>query len=76
MRREPTPGRRSPSSRDIQPILTSAGCNSGPCHGKARGQNGFALSLLAFDPDGDYAALVHEGAGGGSSPRILPKASC
>ncbi len=36
---------------DIQPILTARGCNSGPCHGKARGQNGFALSLLAFDPD-------------------------
>ncbi|MFO1065205.1 MAG: DUF1549 domain-containing protein [Pirellulales bacterium] len=43
---------------DIQPILTSRGCNSGPCHGKARGQNGFALSLLAFDADMDYEAIV------------------
>src|SRR5262245_46686849 len=31
---------------DVQPILTSRGCNAGACHGKARGQNGFQLSLL------------------------------
>lgn len=42
---------------DIQPILTSRGCNSGPCHGKARGQNGFQLSLFGFDSDFDYDAL-------------------
>ncbi len=48
---------------DIQPLLTRLGCNSGPCHGKSRGQNGFALSLLAFDPDFDYASLVQEGRG-------------
>lgn len=45
---------------DIQPILTARGCNSGPCHGKARGQNGFALSLLGFDADMDYHAIVKE----------------
>ncbi len=48
---------------DIQPILTARSCNSGPCHGKARGQNGFALSLLAFDPDFDYAAIVTDARG-------------
>lgn len=48
---------------DIQPLLTRFGCNSGPCHGKSRGQNGFALSLLGFDSDFDYAALVREGRG-------------
>lgn len=48
---------------DIQPLLTRFGCNSGPCHGKSRGQNGFALSLLGFDSDFDYAALVQEGRG-------------
>lgn len=53
---------------DIQPILTARGCNSGPCHGKARGQNGFALSLLAFDPDFDYAAVVSDARG----RRIFP----
>src|SRR5438309_23315 len=51
-------GPRTPTfERDIQPILTRAGCNAGACHGKARGQNGFQLSLLAFDHDADYAAL-------------------
>jgi hypothetical protein len=45
------------------PILTSAGCNQGACHGKARGQNGFALSLLGFDPDFDYAAIVEQARG-------------
>lgn len=48
---------------DIIPILTRAGCNSGPCHGKARGQNGFQLSLLGFDPDFDNATLKLEARG-------------
>src|SRR5690606_38766423 len=53
-------GRYLPASfeLDIQPILSARGCNSGACHGKARGQNGFQLSLLAFDPDFDYEALT------------------
>jgi hypothetical protein len=45
------------------PILTARGCNQGACHGKSGGQNGFALSLLGFDPDGDYHALVSAGRG-------------
>lgn len=48
---------------DIQPILTANGCNAGACHGKSRGQNGFALSLLGFDPDFDYHAIVNEARG-------------
>ena len=48
---------------DIQPILTSRGCNSGPCHGKARGQNGFQLSLFGFDSDFDYEALTKNARG-------------
>lgn len=32
----------------IVPIFTKLGCNSGGCHGKASGQNGFKLSLLGF----------------------------
>jgi hypothetical protein len=48
---------------DIQPLLTRLGCNAGACHGKSRGQNGFALSLLGFDSDFDYAAIVREGRG-------------
>ncbi len=42
----------------IQPILTRQGCNSGACHGKQRGQNGFQLSLLGFDDDFDYSAVT------------------
>jgi len=49
--------------RDVQPILTRHGCNSGPCHGKQRGQNGFQLSLLGFDPVFDHAAIVKEARG-------------
>jgi hypothetical protein len=45
---------------DIQPILTASGCNSGACHGKQRGQNGFQLSLLGFDADFDFAALTRD----------------
>ncbi len=48
---------------DIQPLLTRFGCNSGPCHGKSRGQNGFALSLFGFDSDFDYAAIALESRG-------------
>lgn len=48
---------------DIEPILTARGCNSGPCHGKARGQNGFALSLLGFDSGMDYDSIIHNAKG-------------
>lgn len=47
----------------IVPIFTKLGCNSGGCHGKASGQNGFRLSLLGFEPDLDYQTLVKEGRG-------------
>jgi hypothetical protein len=56
--------------RDIQPILARYGCNAGACHGKARGQNGFALSLLGYDNDFDYAAIVEEARG----RRVFPAA--
>jgi hypothetical protein len=48
---------------DVVPLLTRLQCNSGGCHGKATGQNGFKLSLLGFEPDLDYAALVSEARG-------------
>ena len=47
----------------IVPIFTKAGCNSGGCHGKASGQNGFRLSLLGFEPTEDYEHLVKEARG-------------
>ncbi len=54
----------------IVPIFTKLGCNAGGCHGKASGQNGFKLSLLGFDPEFDYTALVHEDRG----RRLFPAA--
>jgi hypothetical protein len=47
----------------VVPIFTKLGCNSGGCHGKLAGQNGFRLSLLGFEPDLDYSTLVKEGRG-------------
>jgi len=59
--------------RDVEPILTRAGCNAGACHGKARGQNGFALSLFGFDPDFDYVAIVKESGGRRVSTLMAPE---
>jgi hypothetical protein len=46
--------------QDIVPVLTRAGCNTGSCHGRADGQNGFHLSLFGYDPAGDYVALSRD----------------
>ena len=43
---------------EVVPSLTKLGCNSGSCHGKAEGQNGFALSLFGFEPEDDYESVV------------------
>lgn len=48
---------------EIIPILTKARCNSGGCHGKAEGQNGFKLSIFGFDPVSDHQSLVMESRG-------------
>lgn len=50
-------------ANDIVPLFTKLGCNSGGCHGKASGQNGFKLSLFGFNPNGDFESLVHEARG-------------
>lgn len=54
----------------IVPIFTKLGCNSGGCHGKSGGQNGFRLSLLGFEPEVDYMTLVKEARG----RRVFPAA--
>ncbi len=54
----------------IVPIFTKLGCNSGGCHGKASGQNGFKISLLGFEPEVDFNALVKEARG----RRLFPAA--
>jgi hypothetical protein len=38
--------------------LTKLGCNQGACHGSQHGKGGFALSLLRFEPEADYPAIV------------------
>ncbi len=45
---------------DIMPVLLRAGCNTGSCHGAARGKDGFRLSLFGFDPQGDYFRITRE----------------
>ncbi len=70
LRAAPPPEPAVNLENDVLPVLTRAGCNAGACHGKARGQNGFQLSLLAFDPDFDYNALTREGRG----RRVFPSA--
>jgi hypothetical protein len=47
--------------QDVLPVLTRLGCNTGSCHGKADGQNGFHLSLSGYDPDGDFQAIARDG---------------
>lgn len=48
---------------DIVPLFSKLGCNSGGCHGKASGQNGFKLSVFGFDAKADYASLSRESRG-------------
>lgn len=45
---------------DVMPTFMRAGCNTGSCHGAARGKDGFRLSLFGFDPKGDYERLTRE----------------
>ncbi|MCO6455876.1 MAG: DUF1553 domain-containing protein [Pirellulaceae bacterium] len=55
---------------DVAPLLSRYGCNSGGCHGKASGQNGFKLSLFGFDTQFDYDALARQARG----RRVFPAA--
>jgi len=59
---------------DVLPVLTRAGCNTGACHGRADGQNGFHLSFLGYDAEGDYRAITRD-AGGRRVSRVDPAAS-
>lgn len=45
---------------DVMPVFMRSGCNTGSCHGAARGKDGFRLSLFGFDPQGDYYRLTRE----------------
>ena len=45
---------------DVMPVFMRAGCNSGACHGAARGKDGFMLSLFGYDPEGDHFRLTRQ----------------
>ncbi|WP_068264524.1 DUF1549 and DUF1553 domain-containing protein [Rubripirellula obstinata] len=47
-------------AKDVMPVLTRSGCNTGSCHGASRGKDGFRLSLFGFDPAGDYYRITRE----------------
>ncbi len=48
---------------DVVPVLTRLGCNSGGCHGKLAGQNGFKLSLRGYAPELDHIAITRDAKG-------------
>lgn len=48
---------------DIMPIFMRAGCNTGSCHGAARGKDGFMLSLFGYDPQGDHFRITRQAPG-------------
>lgn len=60
--------------RDVQPMLSRIGCNSGTCHGSAQGRNGFQLSLRGYDPIYDHRALIDD-IGGRRFNRAAPERS-
>ncbi len=70
----PTASAADPASvsftTEVVPTLTKLGCNTGGCHGKAEGQNGFKLSLFGFEPQEDYEFVVKEARG----RRVFPAA--
>jgi hypothetical protein len=45
---------------DVMPVFSSSGCNSGSCHGAARGKDGFHLSLFGYNPASDYHDITRQ----------------
>jgi len=58
--KQATAGRPISFKLDVMPLFMRAGCNTGSCHGAARGKDGFRLSLFGFDPDRDHFCITHE----------------
>lgn len=52
----------------VEPVLAKTGCSTGPCHGAQAGKNGFKISLLGYDPEGDFLALTRQARG----RRVVP----
>ncbi len=55
---------------DVLPVLSKAGCSGSRCHSKPQGQNGFKLSVFAYDPQADYFEIVSKARG----RRVFPAA--
>ncbi len=55
---------------DVIPVFTRFGCNSGGCHGKLAGQNGFKLSLRGFAPETDHESITREAFGRRVNPAM------
>lgn len=53
-------------TRDVMPVLSRGGCNTGGCHGHRDGRGDLKLSLWGESPATDYLALT-------SSPKILDR---
>lgn len=53
---------------DVLPILSKAGCNAGSCHAKSDGQNGFKLTIFAYDPRADHHSIIK----GARGRRVFP----
>ena len=45
---------------DVMHVFMRSGCNTGSCHGAARGKDGFMLSLFGYDPPGDHQRITRE----------------
>ncbi len=45
---------------DVMPVFMKANCNTGSCHGAARGKDGFLLSLYGFNPNDDYNNITRD----------------
>ena len=50
-------------AREVEPVLTRTGCNTGACHGAQYGKGGFRLSLFGFDARFDHAQIVQSAEG-------------
>jgi hypothetical protein len=61
---------------DVMPVLMRAGCNTGSCHGSARGKDGFGLSLFGFDPVGDHYRVSPAKKALAASTWLGPKRVC
>ena len=58
-----SPERKIEFTRDVLPVLSKSGCNTGACHGALAGKGGFKLSLNAYDPIGDHFYITRQSRG-------------